>query len=77
MRFIELYEDSYKRPESNKHFDRNQLPQIRRNHVKDSPFNYKEGTLSLDKIKPVQSQRVQGLSKKAQDVLKIKKIDHL
>ena len=72
MRFIELYEDSYKRPESNKHFDRNQLPQIRRNHVKDSPFNYKEGTLSLDKIKPVQSQRVQGLSKKAQDVFKNK-----
>ena len=72
MRFIELYEDSYKRPESDKHFDRNQLPQIRRNHVKDSPFNYKEGTLNLDKIKPVQSQRVQGLSKKAQDVFKNK-----
>ena len=72
MRFIELYEDSYKRPESDKHFDRNQLPQIRRSHVKDSPFNYKEGTLSLDKIKPVQSQRVQGLSKKAQDVFKNK-----
>ena len=71
MRFKELFEE-YKRPESDKHFDRNQLPQIRRNHIEDSPFDFKEGTISLDKIKPVQSQRVQGLSKKAQDVFKNK-----
>ena len=68
MRFKELKEDAYKRPESDKHFDRNQLPQIRRSHIKDSPFNYKEGTISLDKIKPVQSQRVAGLVKKSHDV---------
>ena len=71
MRFKELFEE-YKRPESDKHFDRNQLPQIRRKHIEDSPFDFKEGTISLDKIKPVQSQRVQGLSKKAQDVFKNK-----
>ena len=63
MRFTELYEDSYKRPESDKHFDRNKLPQIRRNHIKDSPFKYKEGIISLDKIKPVQSPTCSRISK--------------
>jgi len=61
-------EEDYNRALSDKHFNRNELPQIRRSHIKDSDFNYKEGKISIDKIKPVQSQRVDGLSKKAEDV---------
>lgn len=61
-------EEDYNRALSDKHFNRNELPQIRRKHIKDSDFKYKEGKISIDKIKPVQSQRVDGLSKKAEDV---------
>ena len=67
-------EESYSRTVSDKHFDRNQLPQIRRKHLDKSDLKYKEGTISLDKIKPVQTQRVDGLSKKAEDVF-LKKAD--
>ena len=68
IRLKEVVEEEYERQISDKHFDRNQLPQIRRNHLQSSPFEYKEGTISLSKIKPVQSQRVQGLAKKAQNI---------
>ena len=67
-------EESYSRSVSDKHFDRNQLPQIRRKHLDKSDLKYKEGTISIDKIKPVQTQRVDGLSKKAEDVF-LKKAD--
>ena len=68
IRLREVVEEDYQRKLSDKHFDRNKLPQIRRNHLDDSPFEYKEGKISIEKIKPVQSQRVDGLSKKAEDV---------
>jgi len=68
IRLREVVEEDYERKISDKHFDRNKLPQIRRNHLDDSPFEYKEGKISIEKIKPVQSQRVDGLSKKAEDV---------
>ena len=67
-------EESYNRGVSDKHFNRNQLPQIRRKHLDKSDLKYKEGTISIDKIKPVQTQRVDGLSKKAEDVF-LKKAD--
>jgi len=68
IRLREVVEEDYQRGVSDKHFDRNQLPQIRRNHIEKSEFKYKEGKISIDKIKPVQTQRVKGLSKKAEDV---------
>ena len=68
IRLKSSIEEDYNRALSDKHFNRNELPQIRRSHIKDSDFNYKEGKISIDKIKPVQSQRVDGLSKKAEDV---------
>lgn len=68
IRLREVVEEEYERKISDKHFDRNQLPQIRRPDVQNSPFKYKEGSISLSKLKPVQSQRVKGLSKKAQDI---------
>ena len=68
IRLREVVEEDYQRGVSDKHFDRNQLPQIRRDHIKKSKFKHKEGKISIDKIKPVQSQRVKGLSKKAEDV---------
>ena len=68
IRLKEVVEEEYKRKISDKHFDRNQLPQIRRPDIDDSPFEYKEGSISLSKLKPVQTQRVKGLSKKAQNV---------
>ena len=61
-------EENYTRPVYEKTFDRSQLPQIKRKHLVGSEFKYKEGTMSIDKIKPVQTQRVDGLAKKSQDV---------
>jgi hypothetical protein len=54
MRLFELD----KRPESDKDFPRSVMPQIRKKNLKDSPFSYKTGKISIDKLKPVQSQRV-------------------
>ena len=68
IRLKEVVEEEYKRKTSDKHFDRNQLPQIRRPDIQDSPFDYVEGKISIEKIKPVQSQRVDGLDKKAEEV---------
>lgn len=68
IRLREVVEEEYKRKTSDKHFDRNQLPQIRRPDIDNSSFEYKEGSISINKLKPVQTQRVKGLSKKAQNV---------
>ena len=68
IRLREVVEEKYKRKISDKHFDRNLLPQIRRPDIDNSPFTYKEGSISIEKLKPVQTQRVKGLSKKAQDI---------
>ena len=68
IRLREVVEEKYKRNVSDKHFARHELPQIRRENIENSPFKFKEGRISIDNIKPVQSQRVKGLSKKAEDV---------
>jgi len=68
IRLREVIEEKYLRPISDKHFARNDLPQIKRPDIENSDFEYKEGKISIDKIKPVQTQRVDGLSKKAEDV---------
>ena len=68
IRLREVVEENYERKNSDKHFARHELPQIRREHIKNSDFSFKEGKISIDKIKPVQTQRVKGLSKKAEDV---------
>lgn len=68
VRLRKSVEESYTRPVYEKTFDRNQLPQIKRKHLVGSEFKYKEGTMSIEKIKPVQTQRVDGLAKKSQDV---------
>ena len=68
IRLRQGVEESYQRRVGKKHFDRNQLPQIRRKHIQNSDFDYKEGMISIDKIIPVQTQRVKGLAKKSQDV---------
>ena len=68
IRLREVIEEKYTRPISDKHFARNDLPQIKRPDIENSDFEYKEGKISIDKIKPVQTQRVDGLSKKAEDV---------
>ena len=74
IRLREVVEEDYQRKISNKHFDRNQLPQINRKDVENSDFNYKEGKISLSNLKPVQSQRVHGYDKKAEDVF-LKDVD--
>jgi hypothetical protein len=61
MRLFELD----KRPESDKDFPRSVMPQIRKKNLKDSQFSYKTGKISIDKLKPVQSQRVKGMHDKA------------
>ena len=44
-------EESYNRGVSDKHFNRNPIAQIRRKHLDKSDLKYKEGTISIDKIK--------------------------
>jgi len=68
IRLRQGIEEDYQRVVGKKHFDRNQLPQIKRHHIQNSDLNYKEGMISIDKIIPVQTQRVKGLAKKSQDV---------
>jgi len=68
IRLREVVEEEYNRKLSDKHFDRSQMPQINKNDLDASPFTYKRGSISISNIKPVQTQRVQGLSKKAQDI---------
>ena len=53
------------RPDQDKNFDRNIMPQIRKGNLQNSPFNYQKGKIRLDKLKPVQSQRVKGMHDKA------------
>ena len=74
IRLREVVEENYVRRLGDKHFDRNQLPQIRRPDIQNSPFNYKEGKINIKSIKPVQTQRVPGLAKKSQNVF-LKDID--
>ncbi len=44
-----------------KHYDRNELPQLKQKHLIDSPFDYTFKEMNLSDIIPVQSQRVKGL----------------
>jgi len=74
IRLREVVEEDYSRTVSDKHFDRNKLPQINRDDIKKSDFNYKEGKISVSNLKPVQSQRVHGYDKKAEDVF-LKDVD--
>jgi len=74
IRLREVVEEDYQRGVSDKHFDRNKLPQINRDDIKKSDFNYKEGKISVSNLKPVQSQRVHGYDKKAEDVF-LKDVD--
>lgn len=61
MRLFELQD----RPEQDKNFDRNIMPQIRKGNLQNSPFKFKKGKIRLDKLKPVQSQRVKGMHDEA------------
>ena len=61
MKLFELQD----RPEQEKNFDRNTMPQIRKGNLVNSPFEFKKGKINLDKLKPVQSQRVKGYHDKA------------
>jgi hypothetical protein len=61
MKLFELQD----RPEQEKNFDRNVMPQIRKDNLQNSPFQFKKGKIRLDKLKPVQSQRVEGMHDKA------------
>jgi len=61
MKLFELQD----RPEQEKNFDRNVMPQIRKDDLQNSPFEFKKGKIRLDKLKPVQSQRVKGMHDRA------------
>jgi len=67
IRLRKVVEEKYKRKISDKHFDRNQLPQIRRDDLEISPFTFSEGEILTSLIKPVQSQRVEGLAEDAEN----------
>ena len=62
MRLIEL---QIERPKSDKNFPRNIMPQIRKGDIQDSPFEYSKEKIEIDKLMPVQNQRVQGMHDKA------------
>jgi hypothetical protein len=61
MKLFELQD----RPEQEKNFDRNTMHQIRKGNLQNSPFKFRKGKISLNKLKPVQSQRVKGYHDKA------------
>ena len=63
MKLFELQD----RPEQEKNFDRNTMPQIRKGNLQNSPFKFQKGKIRLDKLKPVQSQRVKGYHNKAKN----------
>ena len=67
IRLRKVVEETYSRSVSDKHFDRNQLPQIRRDDLDISPFAFSEGEILTSLIKPVQSQRVEGLAEDAEN----------
>ena len=62
MRLIEL---QIERPKSDKNFPRNIMPQIRKGDIQDSPFEYSKEKIEIDKLKPVQNQRVKGMHDRA------------
>lgn len=57
------------RPIKNKHYRRNQLPQIKLDDITNKNIAFKEGKISFNKIKPVQSERVPGLALKAENLI--------
>ena len=67
IRLREVVEEHYTRALSDKHLDRNQLPQIRQSDLEISPFTFQEGAIFTRLIKPVQSQRVEGLAEDAEN----------
>jgi len=62
MKLFELKD----RPDQEKNFPRNIMPQIRKGNLQNSPFKFKKGKISLKKLKPVQNQRVKGMHDKAE-----------
>ena len=66
IRLRKVIEEKFERGISDKHFDRNQLPQIRKPDVEKSDFTFAEGKILTRLIKPVQSQRVEGLAESAE-----------
>ena len=49
---------------SDKHFSRSEMPQVKEPDLEDNDISYVRGVISLDKIKPVQTDRVPGLAQK-------------
>jgi len=62
---MKLYELGNKRSHLDKEFPRNIMPQIRIEHLKDSPFTYSQGVELTANLKPVQHQRVAGMADRA------------
>ena len=53
------------RPYQEKDFPRHIMPQIRKEHLIDSPFDFQTGEIPITKLKPVQSERVKGMHDRA------------
>ena len=62
---MKLYELGNERSHLDKEFSRNIMPQIRIEHLKDSPFTYSQGIELTANLKPVQHQRVAGMADRA------------
>jgi|TARA_R110001606_G_scaffold351173_2_gene501333 hypothetical protein len=56
-----------KRTNVTKEFPRSVMPQIKKADLDNSQFKYKKGKVALDKLMPVQSQRVKGMHDKAKN----------
>ena len=61
MKLFELQD----RPEQEKNFPRDIMPQIRKGNLQDSPFTFEKGKIKIKKLKPVQNQRVKGMHDRA------------
>jgi hypothetical protein len=62
---MRLFELGNERPSLDKEFPRNIMPQIRIEHLKDSPFQTEHVKELTANLKPVQTQRVKGMVDKA------------
>jgi hypothetical protein len=62
MNIIEL---EVQRPNSDKNFPRNIMPQIRKGDLIDSPFTFSKAKIKTSELKPVQNQRVKGMHDRA------------
>ena len=71
---MRLFELGNERPSLDKEFPRNIMPQIRIEHLKDSPFQTEHVKELTANLKPVQTQRVKGMVDKVSHLVEVNSV---